>query len=82
MADSLQEGLTQIFGEYEDDDENENPVEQDLSSLIIQANSLFEGAQRAQREGNWAEYGELISQLEEVLNQLNAIQESNSQSQE
>lgn len=82
MADSLQEGLTQIFGEYEDDDENENPVEQDLSSLIIQANSLFEGAQRAQREGNWAEYGELISQLEEVLNQLNAIQESNSQPQE
>lgn len=87
MADSLQEGLTQIFGESadENDDEDEIPgtiIPGDLNSLIIEANNLFERAQQAQKEGNWAEYGALINQLEDVLNQLNIIQESIRQPQE
>jgi hypothetical protein len=79
MADSLQSGLEQIFGRNDggEDPGNEDPgvvIPGDLNSLILQANALFDQAQKAQRSGNWAEYGRLIESLEEVLSQLEQLQ--------
>ncbi|QSX09607.1 UPF0182 family protein [Alkalibacter rhizosphaerae] len=82
MADSLQDGLNQIFGISDpDDDEGDGDDEQpgvvipgDLNSLILEANTLFDQAQEAQQNGDWAEYGRLIQELEDVLSQLQTLQ--------
>jgi len=34
---------------------------------------LYQGAVEAQRSGDWARYGEALSQLGEVLRQLQAV---------
>jgi uncharacterized membrane protein (UPF0182 family) len=41
-----------------------------LEELISLANELFEDAQEASRTGNWAQYGEYLQRLEEVLNRM------------
>jgi len=41
-----------------------------LRGLIEQANSYYNNAQNAQRNGNWAEYGRNIGLLEQTLKQL------------
>ncbi|MDE0482420.1 MAG: UPF0182 family protein [Candidatus Poribacteria bacterium] len=41
-----------------------------LRGLIEQANSYYNNAQNAQRNGNWAEYGRNIRLLEQTLKQL------------
>ncbi|WP_244272756.1 UPF0182 family membrane protein [Natronincola peptidivorans] len=43
---------------------------QDIESLIQRANQAFENANRSSQEGNWAEYGRYINELEEALRQL------------
>ncbi|MGP3777713.1 UPF0182 family membrane protein [Halanaerobium saccharolyticum] len=40
------------------------------AELITEANDLYQQAQRALQDGNFAEYGELIEELGEILNQL------------
>jgi len=40
------------------------------SELIIEANNLYQQAQQALQDGDFAAYGELITELGEVLNQL------------
>jgi len=50
----------------------EGPAE-NLEELIASANELFERAQEALRTGNWAEYGERLARLEEVLNRLQQL---------
>ncbi|MFZ7133759.1 MAG: UPF0182 family protein [Eubacteriales bacterium] len=76
MGDSLQDALERMFGNVEDKDEDEDqPTEpseeiQDTDSLIIKANELFQNAQEAQKNGNWADYGKYIEELQKVLNQL------------
>ena len=42
----------------------------DLQSLIEQASRLYESATQALRNGNWTEYGRLIDELGDVLEQL------------
>ncbi len=46
----------------------------DSTGLIVLANSLYNQALEAQRRGDWAEYGRLISQLGLVLTQLQTVQ--------
>lgn len=77
MADTLQEALDQIFGESSQDDGDDEPDDGtpgDLSSLILQANQLFNQAQEAQQTGDWATYGQLLEELETVLQQLQQLQ--------
>jgi uncharacterized membrane protein (UPF0182 family) len=40
------------------------------SELIQKAVEAFENAEAAQRDGDWAEYGEYLAELEKYLNQL------------
>lgn len=46
----------------------------DAAALITLANSLFNQALEAQRQGDWAEYGRLIEELGRVLEALEALQ--------
>lgn len=41
------------------------------SEIIAKAQEAFDSAQQAQRDGNWAKYGEYIDELERYLNMLN-----------
>ena len=42
----------------------------DVAALTLQARETYERAMKAQREGNWAQYGEEIKRLGEILAQL------------
>ncbi|RCW51467.1 MULTISPECIES: UPF0182 family protein [unclassified Halanaerobium] len=50
--------------------EDESAVINSVESLAAEANRLFNEAQNALREGNFSEYGKLIDQLGQILNQL------------
>lgn len=41
--------------------------------LIRKANDVFNAAQNAQKAGNWAEYGNQLKELEDILKRLNEI---------
>jgi len=45
----------------------------DLAALAVQANGHFERASTAQREGNWALYGDEMKKLGDVLAQMDKI---------
>lgn len=73
MEETLEQALAKIFGTRT---EEENPVltetpvvEEKLSEseIIKQAQILYEEAITAQREGNWARYGEAIKKLGDLL---------------
>jgi uncharacterized membrane protein (UPF0182 family) len=49
-------------------------VESATGTLAAQAQEIYRRALQAQREGNWAQYGENIKQLGEVLERMNASQ--------
>lgn len=80
MERTLEEGLNKIFGEEEkpesEDEEREEPdteqteVDTQSNELIKKANELFNKATEATQSGNWAEYGEHMEELEEVLKEL------------
>ena len=69
MAETLDLALQAVFGQG-----GATPTppigEQTLADLIARAQSLFEQAETAAREGNWAEYGRLQGELSQVLQQL------------
>lgn len=79
MRESLQEGLNEVFG-IQGEDVEEDPTEDQAAptpgptgtteELINSANELFEEASKAQRQGNWAEYGEYLEELQDTLSQL------------
>ena len=46
------------------------PAASDAAALTLQARETYERAMKAQREGNWAQYGEEIKRLGEILAQL------------
>jgi uncharacterized membrane protein (UPF0182 family) len=50
--------------------ENGTELNQDTKELIRKASELFDKAKEAQTKGDWAAYGEYLSQLENVLNSL------------
>ncbi len=49
---------------------SEETVTPELMSLAAQARAHFERAVQAQREGNWALYGEEIKKLGEILQKM------------
>ncbi len=85
MKETLDDALTEIFGEINQSQDNDGVVEdididietEDFKELVIKANEVFNKAKEASREGNWSEYGEYIDQLENILNSLNTTSELN-----
>jgi len=83
MEDSFEEALTALFGTPEVPDTEEPPpddrpepdpddgpaVDQDLAELIRRAAALYERAQQALEDGDFATYGELIERLGRLLEQ-------------
>lgn len=77
MARTLDEALAAILGdsqqeiiakeEWEIRPSEEPPSYQELAAL---AKTVFDEAIAAQRQGNWALYGEKLAQLEDVINQM------------
>ena len=86
MEETLQEGLARLFGTGPgpaptDLEEPGQPAPQpaalagtpqEVSELIAEAGRRYRRAVEAQREGNWAAYGEEIRRLGEILEQLRA----------
>ncbi len=77
--ETLDEALASLFGgnagsgtspsiEENDGDETGNDLSQ--ADLIKKASDAFEKGQTAQREGDWAAYGEYMDQVSKYLNQL------------
>ena len=82
MRETLKEALEEIFGTVEDfEEEVELPeeveeredLEDDIQELINRANELFNKAKEASQNGNWADYGKYIEELEEVLRHMESI---------
>ncbi len=86
MEETLAEALTAIFGKGVPDttppgemdetappdgmDEPPDGIGGSLEQLVELANELFEKAQQASRNGDWAKYGEYLAELEQVLNSM------------
>ena len=88
MEETLERALVHIFGDPGErpaetvpkdpvapavPGQPEAAVEQEISTLIVEAQQLFEKALQLQRQGNWAGYGEAIAALEQVLDRLAAL---------
>lgn len=81
MEKNLDTALSKLFGTVDtgkDDDGivdevDTDKIEGDIKDIIDKANDLFNKAKEASQEGNWAEYGNYIEQLEKALNQLNNV---------
>lgn len=73
MEETLEEALGQIFDLAPEVQRTATEIERDeLSSeeLIVRAGSHYRAAQEELRAGNWAEYGEEIERLGEVIRAL------------
>lgn len=76
MEDTLEQGLARIFGKQDTKPgQPQKPQEpatgnEDTAALIVRANEAFRRSQEALRDGNWAEYGARLKELEEILNRL------------
>lgn len=81
MEDTLEEALERIFPKKEAAEDQPEPtpgvpdgtVSATAEELIKRANDAFDAAQAAQRDGNWAEYGRRLTELENLLEQLNTM---------
>ncbi len=78
MEETLEAGLAKLFGssidqQVKSEDETITSISQSDSSmenLLKQAIEAYNTAVRAQKEGDWARYGEEIKKLGEILNKL------------
>lgn len=79
MAETLEKALSQMFGiegvqegaETEQPQEvAPEPISGDLGSLAGKASELYQAAQNALKEGNWAEYGRYIEELGGVIEEI------------
>ncbi|MFA4819263.1 MAG: UPF0182 family protein [Patescibacteria group bacterium] len=75
MEETLEEGLSKIFGIGAAGKPQGSAVvrpqvapSQDIQERIRRAAAVYEEALRAQRDGDWARYGEAIRRLGEILN--------------
>jgi len=79
MKESLREALENIFGIIEEveeippSEEIHEGLEGDIEELVIRANELYNSAEEALRNGNWADYGKYMDELEKVLIQMESI---------
>ena len=72
MEETLEAGLARIFGSSavgveRQKTERQEPAETDLEK---QAQAAYEAALKAQKEGNWATYGEELRKLGEILRKM------------
>ncbi len=80
MADSLMEGIEAIFGDVDGSDEvPDNPDKPEGGEVIVptgelhkQALEIFNKAEEAVSDGDWASYGKYMDELEEILNAMNS----------
>ncbi len=88
MAENLDEALANIFIEEEEEKKaepeeeaklkEEITIKKSVQELITEANQSFERALNFQREGKWAEYGEELENLKNILADLSkSSQEQN-----
>jgi uncharacterized membrane protein (UPF0182 family) len=77
MESSIEKAMEALFNTSTPGDngggqsaENGTELNQDTKELIRKASELFDKAKEAQTKGDWAAYGEYLSQLENVLNSL------------
>lgn len=73
MEETLETGLGKIFGVTTEKTRlptPTTPVDASEESLLQQAVNTYDAALRAQRDGDWARYGEEIKKLGEILNKL------------
>lgn len=80
MEDNLEKALERIFPSRAEEKQPPtapqvptDTVEATVEELIRRANTVFGEAQNAQRSGNWAEYGNKITELEDILRRLNTM---------
>jgi uncharacterized membrane protein (UPF0182 family) len=73
MADTLDAALTRVFGQAGGGTQPPPGEEQTVAQLASRAHRLFQAAQEAIRNGDWAEYGRLQADLRQVLEQLQAL---------
>jgi uncharacterized protein len=71
MAETLEAGLNQIFGETQPEKTEPAVPAANLSKLAKQALDIYQKAEAASRQGNWAEYGRDQKELLKILQQLN-----------
>ena len=72
MRPTLAESLAALFGNeapVQQVKQPETPINAD-TNLIQRAAEVFEQAEKAQRQGNWAEYGRYQQQLKQIIEQL------------
>ncbi|MCI8631030.1 MAG: COG1615 family transporter [Firmicutes bacterium] len=75
---TLAEALASLFGKSDNQQQGpgvtpgttDEPHELTQAELINLANEAFDNAQAAMQNGNWAKYGEYLTQLETYLNML------------
>lgn len=71
MEDTLELALNKLFGvNYNTGEDGVGIQDKTTKDLIIEANSLYEKAEEALKNGEWKDYGSHIDQLKKVLIQL------------
>ena len=73
MRETLDEALAALFGGAPQPQPEPQPQPQpggDLAALIQQANQVYDEMQTAQRNGDWATYGDKLVQLGQLLDQI------------
>jgi len=76
MEPTLDKAIERIFGIYDSPEEQPAKEEYDntnVNDLIEQANNVFGEATEASQRGDWSEYGEKLSELEDILNRLKLL---------
>lgn len=69
IKETLDEALKSIFNSV-NDSSNNDVTDENLSASIKTAKEVYDKAINAQRNGNWAEYGEFINKLGVILESL------------
>ena len=65
------EGSADYDGSDSDSSSSSDDGDLSQSEIIAKAQEAFDKAQDAQRNGNWAKYGEYLNELDKYLNMLN-----------
>lgn len=70
MAENLESAIAQIFKSEETEEETDIKPTPSQENPLKKAQTLYEEAIQAQKEGNWSLYGEKLEELGEVLKEL------------
>lgn len=77
MAKTLDEALSQLFGtSFQTENVGTEPTDTasslTYSQAVAQIQAAYQNAKAAAQQGNWADYGRYLDQLEQAINQLAA----------